>query len=182
MGPRSRFTGLAHLVRRFVGSLKPGMPSPEQEAWVRNQLLSGEQLIWDQMSNPDRRHAIQVARAVVARLDEGDVPVQRSVVAAALLHDSGKVVAGFRTPFRVLATFLWAVVSDRRADEWLVGPPGMRRRMAEYRLHPRLGAEMLVDAGSDPLTSAWAAEHHAPERSWSVPVTIGRVLKACDDD
>jgi hypothetical protein len=68
-----------------------------------------------------------------------------------------------------------AVVGWRRAR-------GMRRRMALYALHPSLGADMLELAGSDPLTVAWAREHHAPRESWTVPACVADVLDACDND
>lgn len=175
--------GLLHLARRFAGSIRPGPPRPGDEAWARGQLTPGELEVWGRMSNPDRRHAVAVARAVVDRwppvLDGPDRPV----LAAALLHDSGKVVSGFRTPTRVAATLLWTVLDDETADRWLNGPgDGLRVRLARYRRHPELGAELLRRAGSDPLTSSWAAEHHRPEERWTVPLPVGRILKECDDD
>ena len=41
---------------------------------------------------------------------------------------------------------------------------------------------MLALAGSDPLTVAWAREHHLPEDEWTVPTAVGEALKAADDD
>lgn len=129
------------------------------------------------MSNPDRRHAIAVARATVAQLP-GAEPW---VVSAALLHDVGKVASGYRTPARVVATVVWAVVPDDRAGRWLDrGRPW--RRLGLYRRHPAIGAELIRDAGGHPLTAAWAAEHHQPSDRWSVPAEVGAVLKDCDDD
>lgn len=191
--------GLWHLTTRFFGAVRPGAPAEVDDAWACHQLLPGEQAIWDRMNNPDRRHAIDVARAVVERMEadglvEPGEPVDRPIVAAALLHDSGKVISGFRTPARVVATVLWAVADDGMADEWLgsdtdadthtdvVPPTGLRSRMAAYRRHPELGGAMLRRAGADPLTAAWAEQHHQPEQKWTVPAAVGRVLKACDDD
>jgi putative nucleotidyltransferase with HDIG domain len=114
------------------------------------------------MSDPDRRHAVDVAHAV------GDAP--REVLAAALLHDVGKVESGLGTFARVGATVLGAV---RR--KW----PG---RVGAYLHHDELGAALLAQAGSDPFTIAWAREHHlAPER-WTVARDVGERLKAADDD
>ncbi len=168
-----------HLTRRFLGSVRPGPPATDDEAWARESLLPGERLVWERMSNPDRRHAVAVARAVVAELgDDATGPV----VAAALLHDSGKVVSGLRTPARVVATVLWAVVDDEAADRWIERGGPVRRRLGQYRRHPDLGATLLTDAGSDPLTVAWAREHHRGPDAWSVPHHLALVLKACDDD
>ncbi len=168
---------LFHLTRRFFGAIKPGAPGPEDEAWALAQLGEGEQLLWGRMNNPDRRHAIEVARLVDDVLDD---PVE-PVLPAALLHDVGKVVCGYRTPARVVATVLWAVAPDTLATEW-VTTSGPRRRMAQYRLHPELGEQLLVEAGASALTSAWAGDHHRPVERWRVDREIGDVLKACDDD
>ena len=176
---------LLHLTKRFFGAVRPGAPAAEDEAWALDHLLDGERAVWAKMNNPDRRHAVAVARAVVETFEAAgsDHGRDRSVVAAALLHDSGKVLSGLRTPSRVVATVFWAVADDDVADRWLadeVGGP--RRRLAQYRRHPELGADMLRDAGSATLTYQWAADHHRPSERWSVAHDIGTVLKDCDDD
>ena len=189
MGFTASASQLIHLSRRFVGSLWPGPPAAVDESWARDLLLPGEQLIWARMNNPDKRHAVGVARAVA---EEFDAPVSRPVLAAALLHDSGKVVSQLRTPARVLATVLWAVLDGDVARRWVDAADAAdaadspaarwRTRMGRYRLHPELGAELLAQAGADPLTVAWAREHHlAPER-WTIQPEGAMVLKACDDD
>lgn len=104
------------------------------------------------------------------------------MLAAALLHDSGKVVSGLRTPARVAATLVWAVVDHDKAPGWERDGGTIRRKLAEYRRHPEWGAQLLADAGADPLTISWAAEHHLPAERWTVPPAIGTVLKDCDDD
>ena len=167
-----------HLVKRFLGAIRPGPPSPNDERWAEAQLSVGELALWHQMNNPDRRHAVAVARAVQEQLGP---EATKPVMAAALLHDVGKVQCGYRTPARVLATMVWAVVPEERADAWLDrGFP--HRGLAEYRLHPAIGERLLIAAGADPLTSSWAADHHKPAARWRVPLPIGEVLKACDDD
>ncbi len=187
---------LLHLAKRFFGSLSDEPPAEVDSDWAVGHLLDGEREIWQRMDNPDRRHAVTVARAVVDELDDRGldpdevlgVDGRRAVIAAALLHDSGKVISGFGTPARVFATVVWGVVGRGRsgsvtADRWLAsGHRGMRRRLAQYRLHPELGAEMLRDADSHAVTVDWAGQHHKPESGWTVPVGIGRVLKECDDD
>ncbi|HSL57820.1 MAG TPA: HD domain-containing protein [Acidimicrobiales bacterium] len=170
--------GLAHLARRFAGSLRPGGPGAEAERWVAEHLSPGELERWRTMSGPDRRHAHGVARRVVA--DLGDAATD-PVVAAALLHDVGKTVSGLRTYGRVVATVSAAVAGREMAREWSRSR-GYVRRVGLYLRHPELGADLLELAGSDPLTVAWAREHHLPEERWSVPVDIGRALRDADDD
>ena len=47
---------------------------------------------------------------------------------------------------------------------------------------PRSAATMLELAGSDPLTVAWAREHHRTPTSGPSPRTYADVLDACDND
>jgi hypothetical protein len=156
---------LTHLAKRFVTSLVPGGPSFEAEAWVSAVLSEAELALWRRMSGPDRRHAVGVARRVEAALGEQATP---PVLAAALLHDVGKVESGLGTLGRVVAT--------------VAGP--RTPRLARYRRHPELGAELLRLADSDPLTAAWAEEHHLPPDRWTgtVPPEVAAALKASDDD
>lgn len=170
-------SGAVHLVRRFLGSIRPGPPAADDVAWLRSFASVDEVALFDRMSNPDRRHALAVARAVDAELGGAD-PV---VLVAAVFHDVGKVVCGYRTPARVVATLVWTVVPHERAEAWSQrGAPW--RRLGEYRRHPELGAELLEAAGAAELAVHWAADHHRPPDEWRVPVDVARVLKACDDD
>ncbi|MBW3649671.1 MAG: HD domain-containing protein [Actinobacteria bacterium] len=123
------------------------------------------------MSGPDRRHALDVARRAVAVLGS---QATRPVLAAALLHDVGKIDAGLGTLLRVPATVAGLVARER-----LAGGDG---RLARYLRHDAIGAGLLADAGAHPLTVAWAAEHHQPPATWTVPPEVGRALKAADDD
>lgn len=168
-----------HLTTRFIGSLRPGAPTDSDERWARGLLSESERGLWLVMSNPDRRHAVGVARAVDAELGPRS---DRTVLAAALLHDCGKIVSGLRTPARALATLVWLVVDDERAAIWQYDSSVLKRRLGQYWLHPELGAEQLTAIGSDPLAVAWAREHHLPPEEWSVPLSVATVLKSCDDD
>ena len=168
----------AHLVRRFFGSLRPGGPGRDAEAWVAGQLLSGELELWRQMSRPDRRHAYGVARRVEEALGDD---ATRPVLAAALLHDVGKIDARLRTYGRVVATLSGAIAGRDMAPAWR-NQTGFIRRVGLYLLHPAIGAERLELAGADPLTIAWAKEHHLPAEQWTVPAEVGQALKRCDDD
>ncbi|MGH9165268.1 MAG: HD domain-containing protein, partial [Acidimicrobiales bacterium] len=149
-----------HLVGRFLTSLWPGGPSAADEAWVASVLNPGQADLWRRMSRPDRRHAAGVARRVVGALGHD---VERPVVAAALLHDVGKIESGLGTLGRVVATV--AGLAGRRGH---TGP-----RIARYLDHGPIGARLLTEAGSHPLVVAWAGEHHLPAERWSVPPATG---------
>jgi predicted HD phosphohydrolase len=156
---------VVHLAKRFFGSLSRREPAASDTQWATAQLLPGEEQLWHQMSVADRRHAIGVAREVVRMLgDRAD----RAVIAAALLHDVGKVDSNLGTLVRVVATVL-----NRRTGDG---------RLARYRRHDQIGAELLEAAGSASLTVAWAREHHLPSDRWTVPTELSSALKAADDD
>ncbi len=170
--------GAGHLVKRFFGSVLPIGPKGEDDAWARSHLLPEEQEVWDRMSRVDRRHAAGVARRVEVALGH---EATRPVLAAALLHDCGKVVSGLGTYGRVIATLSVKLAGIDIATAWSE-TRGFTRRVGLYVEHPRLGADLLGMAGSAPLTVAWTAEHHLPPEDWTVPPEIGEALKAADDD
>jgi response regulator RpfG family c-di-GMP phosphodiesterase len=125
-------SSLVHLVRRFVTSLSRQPPSASETAWALGQLLKSEAELWQQMTVQDRRHSILVAR----RFLECAPDASRPEVAAALLHDIGKLASGLGTLSRVAAT--------------IVGP--RTNRFEKYHDHERLGAEMLAAVGSATVT------------------------------
>ncbi len=174
----NRVGAALHLARRFVGSLRPGGPSAAETAWAEARLLPGEVALWRRMPAPDRRHAAGVARDVADRLGPA---AARPVLAAALLHDVGKVESGFGTFGRVVATVVAGVRGRATVAGWS-GEPGLRGRLGRYVRHPELGASLLADAGADPLTVAWAREHHLSPEDWTVPRPLALALKAADDD
>jgi putative nucleotidyltransferase with HDIG domain len=165
--------GPLHLVRRFLGSLSPRPLDASDDAWATGQLGPGERRLWQRMPRADRKHSVGVARQVAEQVGED----QRAALSAALLHDVGKVEAGLGTFGRVVAT----VVGRRRGGRWRASS-GLRGRLGRYLHHDAIGASLLEDAGADPLTVAWAREHHRPEGEWSVPVELGRALRDADDD
>ena len=170
--------GAAHLVKRFFGSLLPLGPAKRDREWVLAQLLPDEIDVWQQMSAVDRRHAAGVARRVERALGHD---ATRPVLAAALLHDCGKSVAGLGTYGRVVATLSAKVAGREHAAAWRE-TRGFTRKVGLYLEHPELGADLLGMAGSAPITVAWAREHHLPEEEWTVPLPVGRALKDADDD
>ncbi|HEY2300691.1 MAG TPA: HD domain-containing protein [Acidimicrobiales bacterium] len=170
----SRFGSPVHLARRFFTSLRSTPPPAADDAWAESKLLPGESALWRRLSGSDRRHAVGVGRAT-AMLLGGEASTDRAVLAAALLHDVGKVEARLGTVSRAAVT-AWALA---------VGPERLARgdgRAARYLRHADLGAAMLSAAGSDPLTVQWTLEHHRPPEDWTVPQAVGEALKAADDD
>lgn len=169
-----------HLAKRFVETMIPVGPRRRDRQWAVDQLLPGELVLWARMKPADRRHAAGVARRVEVALGDR---AERPVLAAALLHDVGKIEAGFGPYRRVVATLSAAAVKrDPDVIRAWTRTTGFTRKVGLYLQHPKLGGDLLGMAGSDPLTEAWAREHHLPESEWTVPLDIGRALKDADDD
>lgn len=169
-----------HLVKRFFGMLIPRGPGRSRDAWARSHLLSGELELWDRMKPADRRHAVGVAERVEAVLG---AEATRPVLAAALLHDVGKIEANFGPYRRSIATVsAMAIKHDPDVIRAWTRTTGFTRRVGLYLLHPKLGGDLLGMAGSDPLTEAWAREHHSPEPDWTIPIDVAHALKDADDD
>ena len=169
---------IGHLSKRFFGSLRPGGPPSDDVAWARSQMLPGEREIWQQMSNADKRHSIAVARRVERALGH---EAGRPVLAAALLHDCGKIDADLGAYGRVVATLSVSIAGRSAAEDWTLAR-GFTRKIGLYARHPEIGADRLALAGSDPLTIAWAREHHQPEETWTIPHHLAIALKEADDD
>jgi HD domain len=169
---------LGHLVRRFFGSLRPGGPPPADDAWAVGSMTPGEAGLWRRMSAADRRHGVDVARRVDVTLGP---PATRAVLAAALLHDVGKIESGFGPVRRAAATVAGMVGGHAAARRWL-SRPGLFGRVGRYLCHDEIGAGMLAEVGSDAFTIAWAREHHLPPERWTVAAEVGTALKAADDD
>jgi hypothetical protein len=170
----------AHLAKRGLTSAVPIGPSPVDERWAVEHLTAAEGDLWRQMSRADRRHAAAVARRVAAALGDEATP---AVLAAALLHDVGKIQSGLGAYRRVVATLsALAVRHDPAVIAAWTRTAGFTRKVGLYLQHDRLGGDLLAMAGSDPLTVAWARQHHRPQSEWTVPVAIGQVLKDADDD
>ncbi|MEY2554564.1 MAG: hypothetical protein QOC57_2424 [Ilumatobacteraceae bacterium] len=126
----------AHLARRWATSVSRREPAALDTMWAESFMLDDELLLWRQLGAADRRHAITVARRFAAIGHVSETDWSREEMAGALLHDVGKIDSSLGTSGRVVAT--------------VVGPRTARFR--SYHDHERIGADMLVAAGSSPLT------------------------------
>jgi len=167
-----------HLARRFFGMLRPGGPKAADDEWAHAQLLPAEADLWRRMRGADRRHAVGVAREVERALG---AEATRPVLAAALLHDVGKIESGLGVYGRTIATLCGMIAGRETAKAWTQSR-GFTRRVGLYLLHPELGGDLLGIAGSDRVTEAWAREHHRPPEEWTVDRAVGDTLKAADND
>lgn len=119
-----------HLERRFLRALSDRPPSAEETSWAGGFLSPAERALWEQMQNQDKRHSLEVAHRLESFLPEPPA----HAIAAALMHDVGKIESRLGTFGRVAAT--------------CVGSP--TKRFRAYHDHERIGADMLRAAASDP--------------------------------
>ncbi len=163
-----------HLTQRFLGSVRAPALDDADLVFVRLHLTEPEQGVWDTLGRADRAESVAVARRTAEALGPD---VESRWLAAALLHDVGKVDSGLGTFGRVGATLVAGVMSHGRARR-------MSSRIGRYVNHDDLGAAKLRAAGARPETAAWAAAHHRPERygSTGIPADICAALAAADGE
>ena len=166
-----------HLARRFFWSLKSVEVDPVDLDWARSALSGPEFALFEKMRTHDQVHSIAVARDVAAELELSE---RSWVVAAALLHDVGKVESGVGVAGRVVAAVLEPVMPDRFVEK-LAGAPGWAGRVGAHLRYTEMGAVLLGSVGSDPRVRAWAREHHLDRSRWTVPPVEGLALRAADD-
>lgn len=168
-----------HLARRFFGALRPGGPSARDDAWVESVLELAELEIWARMPAHDRRHSVAVARRVEHALagtsDAGD----DRWLAAAMLHDVGKLDSGLGVIARVGATVAGGIAGHDMADAWRQ-KRGITRRVGLYLQHAELGETRLRVIGAREEAAAWAGAHH-DEARWPGLGFPDRVVAALDD-
>ncbi|MCP3936349.1 MAG: hypothetical protein GY708_13365 [Actinomycetia bacterium] len=145
--------------------------------WVKSVLSGPEYALFDKMTINDQAHGVSVARDVASQLE---LSPRSWIVAAALLHDVGKIESGVGVAGRVLATLMEPLIPERFVPR-ATRLPGWFGRVGEYLRYTEAGAVLLASVGSDPRVRAWAREHHMPPTRWTIPADVGRVLQAADD-
>ena len=171
-----------HLGRRFVRALWPGRPRREDVAWVAGILQPNELGLWRALPKHDQRYTIRVARLVDEELAGTDFAEDERWLAAALLHDTGKLDAGLGVVGRSVATIVGAAARPARVDRW-AGASGFRRRVAAYLRHDERGADRIRAAGGREEAARWAWAHHHPDR-WAgtgIPAPVAEALEAADN-
>ena len=172
----------SHLAGRFFVALRPGGPKPADVEWVRGILEPPELALWERLPAHDRRHTVDVARKVEARLAGTPHAGDSRWPAAALLHDVGKLASGLSVFGRVLAT-LAGMLGGWRLSAWEEFR-GVRRRISQYLRHGEIGADMIRMAGGREEVAAWAYAHHDRSRldTGMFPASVVAALVESDAD
>jgi hypothetical protein len=157
-----------HRIRQFFGALRPHV-SDADRAEAYDHLDPPLRAVFEKMTLRDQQHGIIVYRRVRAAAVNDD----RTLFAAALLHDCGKgdVLLWHRVAHVLIG--LAPGMQERAASEH-----GAAWRRAMWRLlhHPRLGAEMAAAAGAHPDVVRMIREQESP-----APDARLALLQAADD-
>jgi hypothetical protein len=172
-----------HLAGRFTRALYPGPARPADLAWVATVLTPDADALFRRQPRHDQRHAIAVARDVQSRLAGTPYADDPRWLAAALLHDIGKLDSRLGISGRVVATLSVSVGGRDMADVWS-GASGFTRRVGLYLRHAELGADRIRIAGGPEEAARWSAVHHDPG-AWAdvgMPEPVVAALDAADND
>ncbi len=178
-GPR-----VAHLVRRYVESVRARPLDHQTRRWAADALEPEELAVWEGMGLVDQAEGVAVARRVDVALAGTPEASDSRWRAAALLHDAGKQASGFGTAGRTVVTIVAALLGTSRLRGWVDPANPIRARMGRYVAHDELGAALLHAAGARPEVAAWAGAHHRPARwnATAIPVPVCRALAAADGE
>jgi len=129
---------------------------PPDLTYVRTRLPNPALVaLFTRMSRADQHHGIAVARTLE---DRGHT--DPDLIAAALLHDVGKIRARGSVWARVMVV-LGEWLLPRAAARWGEGrAKGLRRPFVVRQQHPMWGAEMAQRAGAPPVTVRLIRSHH----------------------
>lgn len=178
--------GATHLVSRFFASVVARPVSETDQAWVAQHLAPSEYDVWLRLGRADRAESVRTGRRAEEAFARGDARCDDAGawIAAALLHDVGKLDARFGPVRRALATLAGRIGGRYTAVRWAHLTHGQRRRAGLYLRHAELGAHRLELAGARPEAVTWARVHHEPEhwRTAGVPHPVGALLARADGE
>jgi hypothetical protein len=172
----------AHLVARFFGSIVPRPVRDDDRTWSATLLTEPERSLWAKMRRADKVESIGVARRADDELAGGDER-RGEYLAAALLHDIGKLDADFGPYRRAIATLAGAIAGRSTVEAWRQ-QRGFVRRCALYLDHAALGAQRVRVAGGRECVAEWADAHHDAAR-WptpGIPLDVCRTLARADGE
>jgi hypothetical protein len=177
-------TSWVHLAGRFFGALRPGGPPRDDRQWVAGILTPAELALWERQPGHDQRHTVEVTRRVEQALGGGPHAGESRWLACALLHDIGKLSAGFGIPGRVIATLFAQAAGGPEVLSGWEEHPGLRRRIALYLRHGEIGGDMIRMAGGREEVALWATAHHRPSRleHHALPTSVVAALAEADPD
>lgn len=159
--------------------------TPKDEEFVKQHLNLSEQKLFHQMSIPDRRHCLNVTKTVITLAEKNQVANLNILVKAALLHDVGRQGGTVSTVDKVIGVILRAVLGDKMVEKWSKVGRGSRWKNLRNALyvnahHPRIGAELLRNSGTQAEVVQLVSCHHLPAQlKDTIELTL---LRKADDE
>lgn len=144
-------------VHQGVRALVSGL-CPVDDSLAQQYLSPDLFALYRRMRRSERQHSLRVLRAL---LDRGQA--HPDLLAAALLHDVGKIRFPFSIPEKVLVVLVKAALPDtywRWGRQWQPGSHAFwQRPFAVSVQHPAWGAAMAARAGASPLVCTLIHDH-----------------------
>lgn len=144
---------LGNAVGRTARGLHPAWADPD-DAWAKDRLRADEYALYLCMDPRDRRHAVDLTRALLRRHPNASTRLVR----AALLHDVGKA----RRPYVLLERILVHLLPARAEPPATPLRRGLRGARQLQAHHPSYGAAMIRGAAGDPRVAELVERHHRP--------------------
>jgi hypothetical protein len=144
---------LAYRTRQFCNAL-PGSRKRVKADALLPYLSPSQITIFRQMQPSEQAHACEMLEQLkVAGQTDPDL------LAAALLHDVGKILYPYTLVDRVVIV-LFKRFFQRKTGGWRQGTPGrLRRLFTAAALHPAWGADLAEQAGASPRTVELIRRH-----------------------
>jgi predicted HD phosphohydrolase len=169
---------LAYRSRQFWNALFGSRKDLTSEALLAYLALAQEQL-FRRMQNSEQNHAYQILKRLeIAGQTDPDL------LAAALLHDVGKILYPLSTIDRVMIV-MGKHFFRRAAQRWGEGTPsGMRRPFVVAERHAEWGADLAAQADATSRTVELIRRHQEPllPTPFSQTERLLAALQAADDE
>jgi predicted HD phosphohydrolase len=160
-------------IRQFLQAISRRCP-PDAEAILARHLSPALSALFRRMAASEQAHAL----AVLARLQERGC-TDPDLLAAALLHDVGKVRLPLSTPDRVLIVLAKRFL-PQAAARWGQGEGrGFKRPFVTAARHAAWGAELAQAAGASERTCALIRKHQDEPEAGD---DLLSALQEADDD
>jgi hypothetical protein len=168
--------GARYRGRQFWSALR-ALVTPEERQLVGRYLSPPLQRLFDRLAVADQRHSLDVLDALQEKGYN-----DRDLLAAALLHDVGKVGVNLYLWQRVVIVLLQATWPALLDDLAWGDPANWRYAFYLQREHPEIGARLAQEAGASPLTVELIRRHQVPlhQPSGSLEDKLLRALQEAD--
>ncbi len=155
--------GAVYRVSQFLRALSARL-TPAERQWAASLLPPAAVKLFEALPHQDQRHGMDIALAL---RDAG--VAEPAVLAAALLHDAGKIHGALTLFHRTAVVLLQAghpsllhALGDEERQDW-------RRPFWVHLHHAELGAQLAQEAGCEELTVWLIRHHHQPAQEISEP-------------